>query len=65
LRFKVLSAAAWSAFQEEGVFNPETGSRFVREVLASGSQRSALENFKAFRGREPQLDALLRRNGLI
>ena len=42
----------------------ETGKRFHREILSVGGSRPALESFKAFRGREPQIDALLRHNGM-
>ncbi|MBP9534977.1 MAG: hypothetical protein KBE68_03140, partial [Pseudoxanthomonas sp.] len=42
-----------------------TGERFLREVLSRGGSRSALENFTAFRGRGPSLDALLRHNGMV
>ncbi|SFN58399.1 oligopeptidase A [Formivibrio citricus] len=61
---EVLSADAYAAFEEEGVLNPETGARFRHEILARGGERPALESFKAFRGRTPQIDALLRHNGL-
>jgi oligopeptidase A len=61
---EVLSADAYGAFEENGVLNPETGARFRREVLASGGSRPALESFVAFRGRKPQIDALLRHNGM-
>ena len=61
---EVLSADAYAAFEEEGVLNPQTGARFRREILARGGERPAIESFKAFRGREPQIDALLRHNGL-
>ncbi|MDR3412706.1 MAG: M3 family metallopeptidase [Formivibrio sp.] len=61
---EVLSADAYSAFEEEGVLNPQTGARFRQEILARGGERPALESFKAFRGREPSIDALLRHNGL-
>ena len=61
---EVLSADAYGAFEEEGVLNPEIGARFRREVLASGGSRPALESFVAFRGRKPQIDALLRHNGM-
>ena len=61
---EVLSADAWSAFEETGVLNPETGRRYRTEILEAGSARSAMENFKAFRGREPQIDALLRHQGM-
>jgi oligopeptidase A len=61
---EVLSADAYGAFEENGVLNPEIGARFRREVLASGGSRPALESFVAFRGRKPQIDALLRHNGM-
>jgi oligopeptidase A len=61
---ELLSADAWSAFEEEGVFNPETGKRFLREVLEQGGARDAAANFAAFRGREPRIDALLRHQGM-
>jgi oligopeptidase A len=61
---EVLSADAYSAFEEAGVLSPETGARFRDEVLARGGSRPALESFVAFRGRAPQLDALLRHNGM-
>jgi oligopeptidase A len=61
---ELLSADAWSAFEEEGVFNAATGRRFLREVLEQGGARDAIDNFKAFRGREPKIDALLRHQGM-
>jgi oligopeptidase A len=61
---EVLSADAYSLFEEHGVLSPEAGRRFRDEVLAQGGSRPALESFVAFRGREPQLDALLRHNGM-
>jgi oligopeptidase A len=61
---ELLSADAWSAFEEEGVFNATTGKRFLREVLEQGGARDAIDNFKAFRGREPKIDALLRHQGM-
>jgi oligopeptidase A len=61
---ELLSADAWSAFEEEGVFNAATGRRFLHEVLERGGARDAIENFKAFRGREPKIDALLRHQGM-
>jgi oligopeptidase A len=61
---ELLSADAWSAFEEEGVFNPATGKRFLNEVLEQGGARDAIDNFKAFRGREPRIDALLRHQGM-
>jgi oligopeptidase A len=61
---EVLSADAFAAFEEAGVFDPATGERWRRQVLETGGSRPALENFVAFRGREPRLDALLRHQGL-
>lgn len=61
---ELLSADAWSAFEEEGVFNAATGKRFLNEVLEQGGARDAIDNFKAFRGREPKIDALLRHQGM-
>jgi oligopeptidase A len=62
---EVLSADAYSLFEEEGVLSPAAGARFRDEVLARGGSRTALESFVAFRGRPPQLDALLRHNGMV
>ncbi len=62
---EVLSADAFSAFEEAGVLSPATGERFRDEVLSRGGSRGALESFVAFRGRAPQLDALLRHNGML
>lgn len=66
---EVLSADAYSAFEETGsdvgVLDPGTGARFLSEILAVGGSRPAIESFKAFRGREPSVDALLRHNGMI
>jgi oligopeptidase A len=61
---EVLSSDAYGAFEEGGVLNPVIGERFRREVLGSGGSRPALESFVAFRGRKPQIDALLRHNGM-
>ena len=61
---EVLSADAFSAFEQAGVFDAETGARYRREILAVGGSRPALESFVAFRGREPEPDALLRSYGL-
>ena len=60
----VLSADAFSVFEEEGVQWAAAGERFRDEVLACGGTRDAIESFVAFRGRAPQLDALLRHNGM-
>jgi oligopeptidase A len=62
---EVLSADAFSLFEEAGVLSPEIGARFRDEVLARGGSRTALESFVAFRGRAPSLDALLRHNGMV
>ena len=59
---EVLSADAYAAFEESDDV-AETGHRFWKEILAVGGSRSAAESFKAFRGREPSLDALLRHSG--
>jgi len=63
---EVLSADAYAAFEEavEGGDLLETGRRFQREILAVGGSRPALDSFKAFRGREPSIDALLRHSGM-
>jgi oligopeptidase A len=61
---EVLSADAYSLFEEQGVLSPVAGARFVDEVLSRGGSRPALESFIAFRGRPPQIDALLRHNGM-
>jgi oligopeptidase A len=62
---EVLSADAYSLFEQNGVLDSGTGARFRDEILAVGGSRPALESFKAFRGREPRIDALLRHNGMI
>jgi len=61
---EVLSADAYGLFEENGVLDPATGMRFWNEVLAVGGSRPALESFVAFRGRKPEMDALLRHNGM-
>jgi oligopeptidase A len=62
---EVLSADAYSLFEEQGVLDPVAGQRFRDEILAVGGSRPAAESFRAFRGREPRVDALLRHNGMI
>jgi oligopeptidase A len=62
---EVLSADAYSLFEESGVLNPDVGARFRAEILAMGGARPAMASFTAFRGREPSMDALLRHNGLV
>jgi len=61
---EVLSADAYSLFEEMGVLNPATGEHFREQILAVGGSRPAMDSFIAFRGREPKIDALLRHNGL-
>jgi len=61
---EVLSADAFAAFEETDVFDPDTGARFKAEVLEMGGARTAAENFAAFRGREPQIEPLLRHSGI-
>ncbi|OOF79974.1 oligopeptidase A [Rodentibacter caecimuris] len=61
---EVLSADAFSRFEEEGIFNPITGKSFLDEILTRGGSEEPMELFKRFRGREPQLDALLRHKGI-
>lgn len=62
---EVLSADAFSRFEEEGIFNPQTGQDFLSNILQMGGAREPMELFKAFRGREPQVDALLRHSGIL
>lgn len=62
---EVLSADAFAAFEENGIFDPATGQKFLQEILQRGSSRSAAQNFAAFRGREANIDALLRHSGLL
>ncbi|MEB5965183.1 MULTISPECIES: M3 family metallopeptidase [Comamonas] len=65
---EVLSADAYAAFEEtmlaDGSPNPETGRRYRESILEAGGSRPAMESFKAFRGREPRIDALLRHQGM-
>jgi oligopeptidase A len=65
---EVLSADAYAAFEEsadaQGLPNPETGRQYRMAILEAGGSRPAMESFKAFRGREPSLDALLRHQGM-
>ncbi|MDB6002092.1 MAG: oligopeptidase [Rhizobacter sp.] len=61
---EVLSADAWSAFEESGVLNTDTGKRYRESILEAGGSRPAMDSFKAFRGREPSIDALLRHQGM-
>ena len=61
---EVLSADAFSKFEETGIFNQETGKEFLHSILETGGSEKAMELFKRFRGREPKIDALLKHSGL-
>jgi len=61
---EVLSADAYSRFEEEGIFNRQTGQSFLDNILSRGGSEEPMELFKRFRGREPQLDAMLRHYGI-
>ncbi len=61
---EVLSSDAFARFEDEGILSKATGKSFLDEILSRGSSRSALESFVAFRGREPNIDALIRHNGI-
>ncbi|WP_298609840.1 M3 family metallopeptidase [uncultured Thiothrix sp.] len=62
---EVLSADAYARFEEDGLFSAEVGQAFLEEILQVGGSRPAMESFVAFRGRKPQIDALLRHSGLV
>ena len=61
---EVLSADAYSRFEEEGIFNPKTGKSFLDEILTRGGSEEPMTLFERFRGRKPTLDALLRHKGI-
>jgi oligopeptidase A len=61
---EVLSSDAFSRFEDEGIFNPETGQDFLKKVLEVGSSQKASDFFKAFRGRAPSTDAFLKHHGI-
>jgi oligopeptidase A len=61
---EVLSSDAFSRFEEEGIFNPNTGHSFLQNILEQGGARAPMDLFVAFRGREPNIDALLRHSGI-
>ena len=61
---EVLSADAYSRFEEEGIFNPTTGKSFLDEILTRGGSEEPMTLFERFRGRKPTLDALLRHKGI-
>jgi len=64
----VLSADAYAAFEEtagpDGLPNLQTGTKYRQAILEAGGSRPAMESFKAFRGREPSMEALLRHQGM-
>ncbi|GAB4347352.1 MAG: oligopeptidase A [Gammaproteobacteria bacterium] len=62
---EVLSSDVFSAFEERGIFDEATGRRFLSTILEQGGSRDPLEMFVEFRGREPQIDALLRHSGIV
>ncbi len=61
---EVLSADAFSRFEEEGIFNRDTGASFRRSILEAGGSQEPMELFVAFRGREPKIEPLLRHSGI-
>ncbi|HBO18020.1 MAG TPA: oligopeptidase A [Methylophilaceae bacterium] len=61
---EVLASDAFSLFEEEGILSSHAGQKFQNEVLSRGGSRPAMESFVAFRGREPNVDALLRHSGM-
>ena len=61
---EVLAADAFSRFESYGVFNPDTGAAFRETILEQGGATDAMELFKRFRGREPEVGPLLKRAGL-
>ncbi|MEC8449758.1 MAG: oligopeptidase A [Pseudomonadota bacterium] len=61
---EVLSADAYSKFEEDGIFNRDTGKAFLENILEMGGSKPPMDLFVAFRGREPQVDALLRHSGI-
>ncbi|CCN72249.1 oligopeptidase A [Vibrio nigripulchritudo] len=61
---EVLSSDAYSRFEEDGIFNEETGRSFLNNILEMGGSEEPMELFKRFRGREPEIDALLRHSGI-
>ncbi|WP_404366329.1 oligopeptidase A [Marinobacter sp.] len=61
---EVLAADAFSLFEEKGIFDPDTGRSFLENILEKGGSREPMELFKAFRGREPRVDALLEQTGI-
>ena len=62
---EVLSADAFARFREEGIFNRQTGEEFLSTILEQGGSVDAMDLFVAFRGREPEIEALLRQDGIL
>ena len=62
---EVLSADAFSLFKEEGIFNRQTGEKFLQNVLEKGGSAEPMDLFVSFRGRGPEIEALLRQDGII
>ncbi|MEO1896113.1 MAG: M3 family metallopeptidase, partial [Methylococcales bacterium] len=62
---ELLSCDAFSRFEEEGIFNPQTGHDFLTHILEKGGSIDAMDLFIDFRGREPTIDALLQHNGIM
>jgi oligopeptidase A len=62
---EVLSADVFAAFEEAGIFDATIGQKFLHCILEQGGSRPAMESFRCFRGREPNIDALLRHSGII
>jgi len=62
---ELLSADAFSRFEQDGIFDANAGADFRREILEAGGAREAAESFRAFRGRDPDSDALLRHSGIL
>ena len=61
---EVLDADAFSLFQEKGIFNPEVAASFRENILSKGGTKHPMTLYKQFRGKEPTIDALLKRNGI-
>ena len=62
---EVLAADAFAAFEEAGVFDAPTAARFRREILEIGGSRDFMQAYVDFRGRKPEIDALLRQSGIV
>ena len=62
---EVLSADAYSLFEEIGILSKTAGNKFKKEILSKGGSRPAMESFIAFRGRKPEIRALLAHHGLV